>query len=841
MNGELSIPLRRELDSANIPWRLLATPANAVATPAELPPADSPDWLPAEVPGTAASALRALDQWSWENPRNFDREDWWYDAEFETRPGETGLRLLFEGLATLCEIWLDERLLARQQNMFTALELPLMELAPGRHRLRLCFRSLDAALQQKRPRPAWKTRLVDQQNLRWFRTTLLGRIPGWSPPVHPVGPWRPLSLLSSLHPRRLQLRPEWRDDQAWLYAAFEIDAAREDCHATLEVGDIILPLNGRRNEDAWHFELEQALDAVQAWMPHTHGEPRCYPARLRLQADGHESLLDLPALGFRRVEIDDAEHGFALKINGVPVFCRGACWTVNDLPSMSGDRDVLRDTLTQMRDAGCNMIRVGGTMAYEQDDFYGLCDELGILVWQDFMFANMDYPAADEAFLSEVREEAAQQLLRLSAHACIAVYCGNSEVEQQAAMMGLPPQQSRNPLFHEHLPGLCESLHPGLPYVPSTPWDEDPQVLPFRNHRGLAHYYGIGAYQRPLCELRSHDVRFTPECLGFAHVPSPALRRRLFGNETALLHHPLWKQRTPRDAGAGWDFEDVRDHYLQQLLSLDPPRLRYEQPEFYWRVSEFISGEVLRRVFAEWRSRHSRCRGALLWFLKDLWPGAGWGIIDSDGEPKLAWYALQRSWQARGLCITDETIDGLEVHIYNEREQLLEGRLSLRLFNEQGVRLLETEVGLQVDARTTRSWDLEQLIGHFFDLNYSYRFGPRPHQLLALELIDEQGQRYREHYLPQARLPCTVGSDALQAEARVEQGRVRLQLRAQRLLYGLQIESRGLRVSDQGFHLAPGEEAVLWLTPGREGLPSRMRIDIQALNLCEPLSLRLKA
>ena len=841
MSGQRPTPLYRELDSATVSWRLLATPANAVATPADLPPDDSPDWLPAEVPGTAASALRALGQWSWEKPRNFDQDDWWYETEIEIRPEETGLRLLFEGLATLCEVWLDERYLAHHENMFTTLEIPLAELAPGTHRLRLCFRSLDAALTQKRPRPAWKTRLIDHQNLRWFRTTLLGRIPGWSPPVHPVGPWRPVRLISSLQPRQIQLRPEWRDGQAWLFAAFEIDAACKDCRASLEIGGRVLSVKGRYIEEAWHFEMEQAIEGLDAWMPHTHGAPHCYPARLRLQVDGRESLIELPALGFRRVEVDVAEHGFALIINGLPVFCRGACWTVNDLPSMNGDIDKLRDTLTQMRDAGCNMIRVGGTMAYEQDDFYALCDELGILVWQDFMFANMDYPADDEAFLADVLEEAGQQLRRLSAHACVAVYCGNSEVEQQATMMGVPPQQARNPLFHEQLPKLCERLHPGIPYVPSTPWDEDPDVLPFRNHRGLAHYYGIGAYQRPLCELRSHDVRFTPECLGFAHVPSSSLRKRLFDNETALLHHPLWKQRTPRDANAGWDFEDVRDFYLKQLLSLDPAQLRYEQPEFYWRVSEFVSGEVLRRVFAEWRSRHSRCRGALLWFLKDLWPGAGWGVIDSDGEPKLAWYALQRSWQSRGLCITDESVNGLEIHVYNEREQPLEGRLSLLLFNEQGVRLLDTEAALRVDARSTGSWDLERLIGHFFDLNYSYRFGPRPHQLLALELIDEQGQSYREHYLPESRLPCAVGSEALKAEARVEDGRVRLQLRADRLLYGLQIECRGFRVSDQGFHLAPGEEVVVWLDSRDETLPSRMRIDIQALNLSDPVSLRLKA
>src|SRR5262249_19700566 len=136
------------------------------------------------------------------------------------------------------------------------------------------------------------------------------------------------------------------------------------------------------------------LPDVDRWFPHTQGEPALYDLRIAL--DGLE--IDLGKIGFREVVRDG---DFSLSVNGEPGYCRGACWTPLDPVTLSSSREDLTRALTQVRDCGMNMVRVGGTMVYESDDFYELCDELGILVWQDFMFANFDYPE-DEAFLANV-------------------------------------------------------------------------------------------------------------------------------------------------------------------------------------------------------------------------------------------------------------------------------------------------------------------------------------------------------------------------------------------------------------------------------------------------------
>src|SRR5262249_8539382 len=160
---------------------------------------------------------------------------------------------------------------------------------------------------------------------------------------------------------------------------------------------------------------------------------------------------------------------FEIKVNDQVVYCRGACWTISDVFQVDGSEATLRRDLKLARDAGANMLRGIGRMVYGSDTFYRLCDELGIMVWRDFMFANMDYAVDDPSFAANIEAEAIGELQRLSAHPSVVVYCGNSEIEQQAAMLGMPRELWSNRWFAERLPRLCQEWHPGTIYVSSTP------------------------------------------------------------------------------------------------------------------------------------------------------------------------------------------------------------------------------------------------------------------------------------------------------------------------------------------------------------------------------------
>ena len=203
------------------------------------------------------------------------------------------------------------------------------------------------------------------------------------------------------------------------------------------------------------------------WWPHTHGEPTTYSYRIWAKSNNQSITLKTGITGFKNVTFDDSSS--ELRVNGTKVFCRGTCWTVSDYHHLNTDRDALAAHLDLLKKAGVNMIRVGGTMIYESDDFYQLCDQMGIMVWQDFMFASMDYPFDDSNFLENAQIESVQQNQRLSDHPCIAVYCGNTDVEAQAAMYGIDSKEWTHSFFSEWLATTCKEYKPDIPYFASSP------------------------------------------------------------------------------------------------------------------------------------------------------------------------------------------------------------------------------------------------------------------------------------------------------------------------------------------------------------------------------------
>jgi beta-mannosidase len=487
----------------------------------------------------------------------------------------------------------------------------------------------------------------------------------------------------------------------------------------------------------------------------------------------------------------------------------------------------LEHDLRLARDAGANMLRIGGTMTYESDAFYRLCDELGILVWQDFMFANMDYPIDDPAFHENISQEAGQQLQRLASHPCVAIYCGNSEIEQQAAMLGMPRESWSNRWFADELPRLCAALHPGTCYVPSTPTGG---VLPFHTNVGVTHFYGVGAYLRSPAELRSADVKFTSECLAFANVPEAATCYEIMHGAAPVMHHPRWKARVPRDTGAGWDFDDVRDHYLGQLYGVDPVRLRLFDMPRYLQLSRVVSGEMMIQAFAEWRGARSHNSGALVWFYKDLWPAAGWGVIDSHGRPKAAYYALKRSWRSLQAAITDEGLNGLDVHLINETGSAVCGALEITLLREPNLVVAHGHAPLNVEARSREVRSVDALLGRFCDVNYVYRFGPPQHDVAIATWRDERGAPLGEAFHFVNRRQHAVPAQAVEVYCQpAGDGEYDVTVEADSFLHSVCLAAEGFLADDNYFHLVPRRSKRIRFRPLVPA--SAFHAELDALNL----------
>jgi beta-mannosidase len=829
-------------------WEAAATPADAAVESPE--PAT---WWPARVPGTAADALSHAGTWRPGEPHDFDAEDWWFRTSFEAEPAAPGeqVALLLEGIATVAEVYLNGERVLDSDSMFAAHALDVGSLLRGSNELTICCRGLAPRLRaRRRPRARWRTRLVADGNLRFFRTMLLGRAPGFAPGPAAVGPWREVLLERR---RRvvldaLSLRPsvDRADGRLAVEASLQLleDAPRPNVELELTRGSQSwrAPLAVAETEGVYRCVGELTVPDVALWWPHTHGEPSMYQARLLIGEEQQQIAVDAGRVGFRELAAgpgpahDVLEHGLDLHLNGTRVFARGCVWTPIDVVGLAPAHAQLRAALEQVRDAGMNLLRIPGTSAYESVAFYDLCDELGLLVWQDFMFANLDYPIADPAFRETVAHELRETLADLAGRPALAVLCGNSEIEQQVAMLGLDPSLGRGELFGELIPELVRESGVDAIYVPSAPCGGD---LPFRTDRGVSNYYGVGGYMRPLQDARRAQVRFAAECLAFSNVPVEATVEEMLPDAPGQLvvHHPRWKQGVPRDSGSGWDFEDVRDHYLRLLFELDPVELRRVDHERYLELSRAVSGEVMAEVYGEWRRAASPCGGGLVLWLRDLAAGAGWGVVDHRGEPKVAYHHLRRALAPVAVWTTDEGLNGVSAHVANDRPEPLQARLRVSLYRDLELQVHEASEAIELPARSCAAYDVEQMLGHFVDASWAYRFGPPPHDLLvaSLEREDEHGNELVSQSIrfPAGRPVATESADRLGLAAEAEplaDGTVRVRLQSRRFAYGVRIHVTGFTTDDDAFSIEPQGERVVLLRP-RERVRDFSGGALTALNL----------
>jgi beta-mannosidase len=691
--------------------------------------------------------------------------------------------LRLDGVATVYEAFLDEERILSGESMFQRHVVDVGSKLDAGGRLAIRCRALAPLLErQRKPRVQWRTRLADN-NLRWFRTMLLGRTPGFAPGPAAVGPWRPVVVERRrgivLEDVRVRTAVDGDDGIVRVSVSARALGAGAPAELVVEVGE-----HSAKLELAGSAELR--IPDVRRWWPHTHGEPELYPLFLRL-ADGE--ILEERLVGFRELAwADDFERdGLQLRVNAVPIFARGAVWTPVDPVGLAPSSDDLRATVTAARDAGMNMLRVPGISCYENREFHDLCDELGLLVWQDFMFANLDYPIADEGFRALVEEEARAVLDELAARPSLAVLCGNSEVEQQVAMLGLDPGLGRGELFGELLPAWAREAEAHVPYVPSAPSGGE---LPFRTNRGVANYYGVGGYRRPLADARLAEVRFAAECLALANLPDES------GDGFV-----------PRDVGTDWDFADVRDHYLRELFGLDPRQLRAAEPERYAELSRAVSGEVMAEVFGEWRRSASPCRGGLVLWLRDVVPGAGWGLLDREGVPKAAYHHLRRALAPIAVWMTDEGLNGIDVHVANDSSKPLRARLRVASYRDGELAVDEARAELELEPHATCAYNVEELLGRFADVSWAYRFGPPAQDVIATSLETEAGLLAQSFRFPVRRPVEPEPAERLGLAALLEGETLRLTSR--RLAYGVRIHLDGCEPADDSLTLEPGRERVV--------------------------------
>ncbi|MBB2890158.1 glycosyl hydrolase 2 galactose-binding domain-containing protein [Flexivirga oryzae] len=778
-------------------------------------------WVIAPVPGTAAQALRDIGDPGALN-RTYDADDWWWHCEFTVESaGQHALSI--GGVATFYEVLVDDDVVLDECNMFIAHNLDL-HLTKGRHTLLVHCRSLQPLLARRRPRPRWKSPDLVHQNLRWVRTSLLGRQIGGVQSPAPVGPWRPITLRHCGHPqlRSSRLRTECADDgSGTVQVVVELLGIDRSADVTVQVGDAEAPLDVAGHQGTVTATGSITLPRVERWWPHTHGTQPLYDVIVTAgSAEFH-----IGRVGFRTVAVDRSDGAFTLRVNDIPIFARGACWSPTDPVSLcDGD---LRRHLETVRDGNHNVIRVSGTGVYPSAGFLDLCDELGLLIWQDCMFAFFDAPDEDD-FNATLAEEVRQLLESFGGRPSLAVVCGSSDAEEQAAYLGLPPEKWVAPVAATLIPRLVAEHAPGTPYVSSSP---SGSPLPSMVNAGPSHYYGVGAYLQPTTDARRAGVRFASECLCMACPAEPMDSIEGVVAQRRLGHHPAWKALIHRDAQSSWDLEDIREWYTRHLFGLDPIELRRADGSHAAAVARATVATVFEDVLSEWRRPDSSCAGSIVFEGHDVGFGGGIGIVDGHGRPKAPWYVMRRLMEPVAVMLTNEGVNGLAIHIANDGPRSWEGQLRVDLVSDGGHigESLTLPVQAPVPGTTV---DLMTALGEFRDISYIHRFGPPAYDVVAVTLVAPDGSEVSQaSFLAGPRLRPVDAHLGLDATARQEEGDCwLLDVSTDRFAQWVHVNVDGWQPDDSWFHLLPGATRTVRLQPRPDVLPGPPRGEVMALN-----------
>ena len=691
-------------------WRVREVPRAGTAVHNRLP------WLPASVPGSVhLDLMRAgvipdpLARLYEHGVAWVDESDWVYETTFGVDgPPPACAYLHFHGLDTLAEIALNGEVLGRTEDMFIPHEFPVGgRLKAGENTLSVTFQS---ALRVGRERQAaWDAGGNDTLPYHWDNWAERAFVRkaqyqygwDWGPVLRGCGLWQPVELVT-VPAARLgdwSHSVEFRaDGQATVTVTTEVEraAGQEETPLTLSVSlagtnPISLPVPTGAGSVGVSGTITVA--APRRWQPNGYGEASLYDLLLTLAgADGTEADRRESKVGLRTVELvrepdaDGKGEGFKFRVNGVDVYAKGANWIPDhSFPSLITPSR-LRERIGRARDAGMTMLRIWGGGFYESEDFYALCDEMGLLVWQDFPYGCSYYPDTGE-YAELARVEATAAVRRIRSHPSLALWCGNNENHTmfESNWTGTrPPRLLGEHLYHEILPAVVEVENPQTPYWPGSPYGGpagDSNSADFGDCHNWDVWHGRGDWVHYV----ENDSRF---CSEFGFAASCGLGA--WDESLAVT------DRSPQSPAVRWHDKTRKgyDTYLGYIALHFPVAQSLEDLVYYSQINQ---AEALKCGVEHYRRRKGRCWGTLFWQLNDCWPVQSWSVIDSTGEPKAAYFASKKFYAPVLLSLVRGS-ESVQAHLVSDLLTPLSGKLTWTLATLDGETLSEETADVSVAA-----------------------------------------------------------------------------------------------------------------------------------------------
>ena len=722
------------------------------------------------------------------------REAWTFSRDFRVTAEQlTAARaeLVFEGLDTLAEIRLNGETAARTDNMHRTWRIPVKEkLRQGTNTLEVAFRpALDYVEKAAEEHPD----ITDPggSELRWTGSLRKAHFMfgwDWGPRLPDAGIWRRVSL--QFFDSRLEDTAVFQE-HAGGAVTIRIEARTGAERVSAELLDPEGNPAGRAEAPAGGTILLK-VEKPRLWWPNGLGDQPLYTLRVKaLTGASTEDETEL-RLGLRTMTVsrekDRWGEEFALCCNGTKFFSMGADYIPEDSLLTRTCREKTERLLRDCRDSHFNTVRVWGGGVYPDDCFYDLCDELGLVVWQDLMFACNTYRMTD-AFRENICREAEDNIRRIRHHASLGLLCGNNEMETAwvgwGSVKDQPAYLKQDYLeqFEHVLKEVCLREAPQVFYWPSSPSSGGGFDDPEDQNRGDVHDWSVWHGRRPFSDFTERFPRFCSE-FGFESFPCMDTLKTFVHNEQDM--NPFSRVMESHQKCRNGNSTTL--YYLSQTL-------RYPfSMEKLVHASQYLQAEAVRAGVEHWRRNRGRCMGAIYWQLNDCWPVASWAGIDSLGRWKALHYAAARFFAPVAVSLVREG-KAWAVYVANETREAFRGKAACIFRDSRGRRLEETVFSVECPPLCSSR------VGAA-----SPESGETP-AVVQVILEDPEGARVSENEALDT-LPKYFPFEPARVRAHCE-GR-KITLTADAFCLGTEVQAGDARFSENWIALYPGEPRVIF-------------------------------
>ncbi len=724
------------------------------------------NWFAAKVPGTIHTDL--LSNKLIDDPYYSDNElklgwiaeqDWIYQAEFKYIEDSKDVSfLVFEGLDTIADIYINKIKLGTSDNMFLSYRFNLAgKLKDGDNIIKIVFHS---PLKYARGQENKYGELPAGPNSErvYIRKAQYSFGWDWGPSFPTSGIWKkvyieksPVGKIKNFSFNTINIK----NKTALIEISTNVEInSKKGCNLEFNLNN---PNDSYKKKikinSSGKFTARFNVNKPDLWWPNGYGKQSLYNLEIIL-TDFDQNVIDSlnKKAGIRKVQLVERENGkanFKFRINDKEVFCKGADWIPSDsfIPRISDEKYSL--LLELAKDANMNIIRVWGGGFYENDIFYELCDELGLLVWQDFMFACGSYPE-HESFIKNIKDEVKENVIRLQYHPSIIIWCGNNENEwiwyreQNLSYKKMPGYK----IYHSVIPSILKTLDPQRPYWPSSPfgYEKDPDSV----ESGNTHQWDIWSKWVDYTQVVNDTSLFITE-FGFQ---GPANKETFENNlpiENRNINDRIFEHHNKQIEGP--------ERIVKFLSNHLPLRTNWDD---YLYLTQLNQGFALKTCLEHWAT-NGRTNGSLIWQLNDSWPVTSWALIDYDLRPKLSYYFVKNIFALQLIKFSNDR--KISCSLFNKSDNFFEGYVKTFLYdlnsgetnqeftNEIKVKGNKSKLIRSFEFQNKKTdqllfiasvYDAEGLLQHRnYYLNNKWKYINLPQRNLSISLVNEPEKKIR--------------------------------------------------------------------------------------------------